>query len=78
MSERFKVFKVTLCVVDFDEVGADGIKAILENTRYPNHCLDGMTVVEHEVREVDVVWTDDHPLNYHDKGEAFRKLFGTP
>ena len=74
MCEKVAVFKVTLCIVDFDGLGSDEIRHVLENARYPNQCLNGLSVKDTEMREVD--WTDDHPLNYADrKAEAFRALF---
>ena len=36
-----KVHKVELYVVDFDEVGTEELKNILENSRYPNKPLIG-------------------------------------
>ena len=70
-----KVHKVTLCIVDTDEVGEDEIRAIIENQRYPNWCIHP-DVVEFESRDIGE-WDDDHPLNQTDAAEAeFRRLFG--
>jgi len=69
-----EVHKITLIVIDHDEVGANGIKGMLENTKYPNHCMAP------DVREIETVdigeWFDDHPLNsiaLYD--EAIEKIF---
>lgn len=68
-----KVFKVTVMVIDHDEVGAKEIRDILENQAYPNDCI-APEVMGIEVREVD--WSDDHPLNLLDKQKAaFKRLF---
>lgn len=61
-----KVHKVTLLIVDHDDVGSE-VKQILEDQRYPNRCISP-TVLQIETREVE--WTDEHPLNYLDKMAA--------
>jgi hypothetical protein len=68
-----KAYKVTLLIVDHDEVG-DRIKEHIENVRYPNHCLRPTVM---EVQEADIgEWDDDHPLNhYNTMEEEFDKLF---
>lgn len=47
-------------VLDFDGI-ADRIPDVIEDVRYPNHCLSPkvMTTEEADIGE----WTDDHPLN---------------
>lgn len=55
-----KVHKITLLVVDTDDLGADNVREVLENARYPNHCI-GPSVMDIQTREVE--WSDDHPLN---------------
>jgi hypothetical protein len=70
-----KVHKVTLMIVDFDKLDAEGVKEVIENTRYPNRCLnpDVMTI---ETKEVE--WDDEHPLNYRSSREkAFEELFAS-
>ncbi|KKN69878.1 hypothetical protein LCGC14_0437020 [marine sediment metagenome] len=56
-----KAYRVTLVIVDHDELGPDEISSVLENSRYPNHCiyprvahLEGLDIGE---------WVDSHPLN---------------
>jgi hypothetical protein len=55
-----QVHKVTLLVVDHDEVGASGVTEHLQFTRYANHCI-APVVLAIETREVE--WSDKHPLN---------------
>lgn len=56
-----KVHRVTFFVVDFDELGADGVQTTLENQRFPNHCISP-TVLRVETADCGE-WSDDHPLN---------------
>lgn len=56
-----KAHIITLVVVDLDEVGAEEIKDILENIKYPNHCMSP-TAEKIETFEIGE-WRDDHPLN---------------
>ena len=68
-----KAYKVVLLIVDHDAVG-DGIKSVIENVRYPNHCLDPhvMRIESAEIGE----WYDDHPLNFKSsQAEEFNRLF---
>lgn len=69
-----KAYKVTLLIIDHDELGADEIKVELENTKYANYCISPnvMEVEEAEIGE----WDGDHPLNQRDgKVVEFKKLF---
>ena len=69
-----KVHQITLTVIDFDEMGADAIKATIENTRYPNHCISP-SVRHIETRDIGP-WDDDHPLNKHSTREKeLKRLF---
>lgn len=68
-----KVHKIVLFVVDGDDLGAPEVKSVIENQRYPNHCI-APRVMAVETQEVE--WSDDHPLNNSDtKREAFARLF---
>jgi hypothetical protein len=70
-----RVFKVELLIVDFDDLGPDGVREIIENVRYPNDCM-APAVVAVEMREIGE-WRDDHPLNRRDTIDAeYRRLFG--
>jgi hypothetical protein len=71
-----QVHKITLLVIDLDEIGAEEIKDIIENTHYPNRCIspDVFSVETVDIGE----WDDDHPLNDNDTAEAeWRRLFPT-
>jgi NTP pyrophosphatase (non-canonical NTP hydrolase) len=74
-TEEVEVFKVVLMVVDHDGLGADQVGGVLEQTRYPNHCM-GPVVMHTETREV--YWSDDHPLNTIYQTAEFERLFGLP
>lgn len=56
-----KVFKIELCIIDFDELGENEIRDVIKHTRYPNRCISPniMSVEERDIGE----WSDDHPLN---------------
>ena len=56
------VYKIELCVIDHDELGADGIEEVLEETKYPNYCISPkvLTVEGKDIGE----WYDEHQLNY--------------
>lgn len=69
-----KVHKITVLVVDHDDLGAEDVKLELENTSYANDCIQPM-VVEIETR--DVAWSELHPLNHDRTMRAeFHRLFG--
>ena len=69
-----KAYTITLLFLDFDEVGPQEAKALIENARLPNHIHPGMVM---ETQEADIgEWSDDHPLNKRaTMSEAFRSLF---
>ncbi len=69
-----KVYRVEVMVLDFDRLGADGIRTTLENTRYPNRCIAPEVV---KIQEADIgEWDDSHPLNSTVKWKAeFQRLF---
>jgi len=69
-----KVYKVEVMVIDFDRLGADGIRVELENARFPNDCMSPKVV---EVKEADIgEWDDSHPLNNRVKWKAeYQRLF---
>ena len=71
---KTKVYKIVLCTVDHDNVGAKGMKQLIENVLLPNH-IDAGTVVS--IEERDIEWTDEHPLNSCRTHDAeFARLFG--
>ena len=69
-----KVYSLEIMVIDFDNVGLEGIKDTIENTRYPNRCISPQ-VIGH--KEADIgEWSDNHPLNMIDGQFAeYKKLF---
>ncbi len=68
-----KVHRIVLMVVDHDDLGAEDVAEVLEETKYPNWCIHPH-VMGTETREVE--WHDEHPLNRTDSlKEAFRALF---
>lgn len=70
-----KVHKVILFIVDHDEVGAEDIKGILEETKYPNHCISPH-IKSIETKDIGE-FHDQHPLNLWDKCDAeYERLFG--
>jgi hypothetical protein len=61
-------------VLDFDGIGAEGIKYEIENTKYANRCISP-EVKGCEERDIGE-WSDDHPLNHRDKSDAeYNRLF---
>lgn len=70
-----QVIKLVVMVIDFDGVGADGVKDVIENARYSNHCISP-AVRSVDVREIGE-WRDDHPLNHGSTADAeYLRLFG--
>ena len=67
------VHRLVIMVVDFDEIGAEGIKGVIENARFPNDCIHPH-VMEVDTRDIGE-WHDEHPLNYLDCNEEFDELF---
>ena len=68
------VHKVVLTIIDFDDVGADEIKVVIENQHYPNRCISPDVV---NIETVDIgEWDDDHPLNNRKTSKAeWHRLF---
>lgn len=56
-----KAFKLEVLIIDFDGLGVEEIKTVIENARYPNRCISPavMASIERDIGE----WDDDHPLN---------------
>lgn len=56
-----KAHKITVLVVDFDGLGSEEVKSVIENAHYPNRCISPDVM---EIQTVDLgEWTDEHPLN---------------
>lgn len=69
-----KAYEITLRIIDHDGIGLQDIRDVLENARYPNHCISPK-VSGH--READIgEWSDDHPLNMNSTADAeWSRLF---
>lgn len=59
-----KVHMVTLLIIDHDSLGAEGVKEVIQETHYPNHCI-APSVLKIDTCEVE--WSDDHALNRRDR-----------
>ncbi len=69
-----KAYKIELLILDFDEIGERAITEVIENTRYPNRCINPK-VKKIESRDIDE-WHDDHPLNRHSTQDTeYQRLF---
>lgn len=67
-------YKVELLIIDFDELGREGIEEEIKNTRFANDCIypSVMNIVERDVGD----WDDDHPLNQTETQKThYEKLF---
>lgn len=66
--------KVTLFIIDLDEIGADEIKVVIENAHYPNRCISPDV---YKIETVDIgEWSDDHPLNQTETAHLeWKRLF---
>jgi hypothetical protein len=63
-----KAHLLTVLVIDFDGVTRDGVVDVLENARYPNHCIAPNVI---HVASADIgAWRDDHPLNRSNTRDA--------
>lgn len=69
-----KAYKVEILVIDYDGLGSDEIKNVLENTKYPNRCM--YLAVKH-IQSRDIGECDDgHPLNLTSKqDQEYKRLF---
>ena len=68
-----KAYKVEVLIIDHDAVGSQEIQDLMEEVRYPNHCLSPSVM---NIKSVDIEWSDDHPLNLGDEmKEEYKRLF---
>lgn len=68
------VYKIELLVIDFDSIGPDEVRDVIENTHYVNHCISPK-VKDIVIRQIE--WSDDHPLNHKSTAYAeYHRLFG--
>ena len=69
-----QVHKIEIMVIDFDKIGVEGIKEVLENTKYPNRCINP-EVISIQTRDIGE-WDDDNPLNNVKSADAeYGRLF---
>jgi hypothetical protein len=71
-----KAYKITLLFIDFDNVGKEGAKELIESARLPNRVHPGTVM---SIEEADIgTWHDGHPLNtFSTMAAAFSVLFPT-
>ena len=71
-----KAYKVEVLIIDFDNIGEEGIIDAIEETSYPNRCISP-DVKKIEARDIGE-WDDDHPLNLsvETQNNEYKKLFG--
>lgn len=70
-----KIHRVVFALIDFDDIGAEGVQDVLENTRYANDCMSP-SVISIETRDIGE-WSDIHPLNNSaTAGAELKRLFG--
>lgn len=74
MTRKTKIHKVTVLVVDHDDLGADGVADVISNAHYPNHCISPKIV---ETQTVESEWSDDHPLNRWRDNDDLRQKVAT-
>ncbi len=68
-----KVHKIEILVVDIDDVGAEEIKSVIKDQKYPNYCISPRVMM---IQTVETEWSDDHPLNkWATMAQAYRDLF---
>ena len=67
-----KAYKITLSVIDFEGIGRDEIRWLLEDMRHLS--LEVMRIAEYDIGE----WSDDHPLNIASTASAeYQRIFAT-
>ena len=72
-TRKVRAVKVELLIIDFDECGDDEIKSVIENARYPNHCISPNVK---KMESVMLDWSDEHPLNRNSTCDAeYARLF---
>lgn len=69
-----RVYKLEVMVLDFDQLGEEGVASLIHNARYLNHCSEPIVMA---CTSVDIgEWTDEHPLNRASTHkEAYKRLF---
>lgn len=69
-----KVYSLEIMVIDFDGIGGEEIKDVIENAHYPNRCISPDVMV---TRVADIgEWEDSNPLNFAEtKKTEYLRLF---
>ena len=69
-----QVHKLSVIILDFDELGPEGVKEALESGRFANRCISPKVSA---IESVDIgEWDDDHPLNMNETKDAeLKRLF---
>ena len=71
-----KAYKVTLLVIDFEQMSEQQVIDMIICARYPNRCISP-SVQSIESRDIGE-WSDDHLLNRKSTAEAeFERLFSS-
>ena len=68
-----EVHKLEVYVYDFDGIGIDNVKRVIEDHRYPNRCLHP-EVLGWETRKL-YDWNEDHYLNKRENRFLVKDLF---
>ena len=69
-----RAYKITMLVIDFDNLGSEGLIETLESVNYPNDCVIPR-VMAMDARDIGE-WDDSHPLNNTQKAPAeFARIF---
>lgn len=68
-----KVHKLTVMIIDHDEIGAEWASRYIEQAHYPNRCISPNTMQTESVEIGE--WRDDHPLNRGLAAQEFARLF---
>lgn len=72
-----RAYKVELLIIDFDEIGEEGIRYQIQNTRYSNDCISPQikSIQSKDIGE----FHDNHPLNLKSTcDDEYKQLFGLP
>lgn len=68
-----KVYRIVVCIIDHEDVGAESSARMIVDARYPARCISPHVL---DVEERQVEWSDEHPLNHASTSkEAWRLLF---
>lgn len=69
-----KAYKLEVLIFDFDDVGGNDIKEIIENTKYPNYCIRPhvKSIISADIGE----WSDNHVIHKRGMDDIeYKKVF---